>query len=100
MTETLPAVHVIGDLGHTTDHNTVRTAVSNIDARLTVVETPGAGSGVGTTINARSAPYNMATGASAATNTAGLQAAINAAAAAGGGTVFISVGTYNVNVVT
>lgn len=91
---TLSTSVTAGVTTHISDHNVLHAAVDALTASG-VVGVPS-----GTTINATAAPYNMATGASAATNVAGLQAAINDAATAGGGTVFIPGGTYNVDLVT
>lgn len=75
------------------DVDLLKAAVANMDT----VRLPPLEANAGRTFNATT--YGMATGASGATNTAALQSAINACSAAGGGTVFISGGTYNVDVV-
>jgi hypothetical protein len=75
------------------DVDLLKAAIANMDT----VRLPPLEANAGRTFNATT--YGMATGATGATNTAALQAAINACSAAGGGTVFISGGTYNVDVV-
>jgi hypothetical protein len=86
----------LGELLSELGTGTLKGSYSSLSNRLANI------GGMGTTINATAAPYNLVAGstAAAAANTTGLQAAVDAADALGGGTVFIPAGLYWFNLVT
>ncbi len=82
ITVTLPSdPHSIGDSGHTTDHNTIVTAIADIAAY------PGI-------MNVLNVKAYGATGNGSTDDSTALQAALNAAHTAAGGAVYLPASTY------
>lgn len=88
----LSGSHAIGDTGHTADHNTIDTTLNTHTSQIAALNASSS-TGVPTVYNVKDATYG-ALGNGVADDSAAIQAAIDAAYAAGGGQVYLPPGTY------